>query len=67
MPIESFAPHRHLKLVEGVLHHVIRIKLIDLVHNNVHTASQRIGKEEEFRPGQGLEARQAKLFRLEEF
>lgn len=67
MPIKGLAPHRHLELVERVLHHVVGIQLIDLVHDRVHAAGQGVGEEQEFRPSQRLEARQAEFIRLEEF
>ena len=65
MPIEGFASHRHFNLVERILHHKVRIELIDLLHDCVHVSSQGIRKQQEFRPRQSLEAGQTELVRLE--
>lgn len=64
--VECFTAHRHLQLVERVLHHVVRIQLVNLVHDRLHIAAHGIGEEQEFSAGQCLEARQAEPVRLEE-
>lgn len=66
MPVECFTSHRHLQLVERVLHHIVRIQLVDLVHDGVHIAGHGVGEEQEFCARQCLEAGQAEPVRLEE-
>ena len=65
MPIKCLTPHRHLELIERILHHVVRIELIDLLHDCLHIASHRIRKQQEFRPRQSLETCQSELVGLE--
>lgn len=65
MPIESFASHWHLNLVEGVLHHEIRVQLIDLLHDCIHVSSRGIREQQELRPCQSLETCQSKFVGLE--
>jgi hypothetical protein len=65
MPIEGLASHRHLDLIERVLHDEVRIKLVDLLHHRVHIARHGIREQEELRARQGLKTRQAKLVCLE--
>lgn len=65
MPVECLTPHRHLQLVEGVLHHVVCIQLVDLVHDGVHVAGHGVGEEQELCASQCLEAGQAEPVRLE--
>lgn len=67
MPIESLTSHRHLKLIERILHNIIRIQLINLIHNRFHTPRNRIREKQELGPRQGLETSQSKLVRLELF
>lgn len=67
MSVESFTSHRHLELVERVLHHVVGIQLIDLVHDDVHATRRRIREEEKFSPRQRLEARQTEAVGLKKF
>lgn len=65
MPIECLASHRHLNLVEWILHHIVRIELVDLLYDCVHAASQGIRKQQELRPGEGLKTSHSKLVGLE--
>ncbi|KAJ5462180.1 hypothetical protein N7530_010385 [Penicillium desertorum] len=65
MPIECLASHRHLNLVEWILHHIVRIELVDLLYDCVHAASQGIRKQQELRPGESLKASHSKLVGLE--
>ena len=67
MPVECFTPHRHLQLVEGILHHVVCIQLVDLVDDRVHVAGHWVCEEQELGAGQCLEARQSELLRFEIF
>lgn len=66
MPVECFTSYRHLQLVEGVLHHIIRIQLVDFVHDGIHVAGHGVREEQELCPCQCLEAGQAEFVRLEE-
>ena len=52
-------------MVKRVLHHIIRIQLVNLIHDHVDVPRERIGKEQEFRPRQRLEARKSELVRFE--
>lgn len=65
MPVKRLTPHRHLQLVERVLHHVVGVELVDLIHNRVHITGHRVREEQELSSRQGLEAGQSELFRLE--
>jgi hypothetical protein len=65
MPIECLTSHRHLNLIEWILHHEIRIELVDLLDDPVHTASQGIREQQELCPCQGLETGQSELVGLE--
>jgi len=67
MSVECFAPHRHFQLVEGILHHVVRIQFVDLIDDDLHVARHGVGKEQKFGAGQRLEACQSELVRLEVF
>lgn len=65
MPIERLASHWHLNLIKWILHHIVRIELVDLLYDCVHAASQRIREQQEFCSRQGLETGQSKLVGLE--
>lgn len=65
MPVKCFTSYRHLQLVEGVLHHVVRIQLVDLVHDCLHVAGHGIREEQELGACQCLETGQAEPVRLE--
>ena len=65
MPIERLTSNRHLQLVKRVLHHIIRIQLVNLIHDHIDIPRERIGKQQEFRPRQRLEARKPELVRFE--
>lgn len=67
MSVECFTAHWHLELIEGVLHHVVCIQLVDLVHDCVHAARRRVREKQELGPRQRLEACQAEPVCLEEF
>lgn len=64
--VKRLTAHRHFQLVERVLHHVVRIQLVNLVHDRLHIAAHRVGEEQELRARQRLEARQPEPVRLEE-
>lgn len=49
MPIEGLTSHWHLDLIEGVLHHVVGIELVDLLHDRVDVASHGICEQEKLR------------------
>ncbi|MCJ1240400.1 hypothetical protein MMC14_008402 [Varicellaria rhodocarpa] len=67
MPIEALAPDRHLDLIEGVLHHVIGVQLVDPPHDDLDVRLLRLGEQEELGPRERLEAGQAEEGRLEDF
>jgi hypothetical protein len=54
-PIPALDPHRHLELVERVLHDVIRVALIHALHDGVDVRHERVGYEQEFASRVGLE------------
>ena len=65
MPLESLTAHRHLQLIEGILHHVIRIQLVHLPHHNVHIRLLGLREEQELGPAGRLEAREPEQGRFE--
>lgn len=67
MPIKSLTPHRHLQLIKRILHHIIRIQLVDPIHDSLHITGHGIRKEQELRPRQRLETCQSEPVRLEVF
>lgn len=66
MPIPRLGSDRHLDLIEGVLHDVVRIQLIHFSQNHIHVRLMRFREQEELRAGQSLEARQAKRLAFED-
>ncbi|KAL1984406.1 hypothetical protein VTN96DRAFT_9185 [Rasamsonia emersonii] len=56
MAIERFTSHRHFQLVEGILHDVVGVELVHFAHHGVDIGHQRIRKQQEFGPREGLEA-----------
>lgn len=66
MPIKRLTPNRHLQLIERILHHKIRIQLINLLHNHIYIHHERIRKQQELGPRLRLETREPELVRLEE-
>lgn len=56
MPIKGLALDRHIDLVEGVLHDVVRIQLVDLADDDIHVRLVRLGEEQELRARQSLKA-----------
>lgn len=54
-PVPPLDPNRHLQLIKGVLHDVIRIPLIHAFHDGIDVGHERVGDEEEFGSGVGLE------------
>ena len=67
MPIEALAPDGHLGLIEGVLHHVIGVQLVDPPHDDLDVGLLGLGEEEELGPRECLETGQAEEGRLEDF
>lgn len=49
----------HLQLIEGVLHDIVRIPIINALHDNIHVRCQGIREKEKLSARQGLKARQA--------
>lgn len=66
MTIERLTPHRHLQLVERVLHDVVRVQLVYLAHDDVDVGHQRVREQQELGPRHRLEAGHAELVRLED-
>lgn len=67
MPIERLAPHRHLRLVERILHHVVGVQFVDAAHGRIHVRLLRLREEQELRAGDRLEAGEAEERRFEDF
>lgn len=67
MPIERLAPHRHLQLVERILHDVVRVQFVDAAHRRIHVRLLRLREEQELRAGDRLEAGEAEERRFEDF
>lgn len=65
MPIECLTSHWHLNLIEWILHHIVRIELVDFLDDCVHATSQGVCEQQEFCPRQGLETGQSELVGLE--
>lgn len=53
-PLKLLTAYRHLQLVEGILHHIIRVQLIHLSHNRVHIRLARFGEEQKLGAREGL-------------
>ena len=67
MPLKSLTPHRHLRLIKRILHHVVRIQLVDPPHDNLHIGLARFREQQELRARERLEARQAEEGSFEDF
>lgn len=67
MSIKRFALDRHINLIEGILHDIIRIELVHLADDDVHVGLVGFGEEEEFGARQGLEALQTEMVTLQGF
>lgn len=65
MPIKCLASHWHFNLIEWILHHIVRIELVNFLDDRVHATSQGIREQQEFCPRQGLKTGQSKLVGLE--
>ena len=65
MPIKRLAPHRHLQLIERVLHHIVRVQLINAPHDDLHVRLLRLREEQELGARHRLEAGQAEERRLQ--
>lgn len=65
LAIKKVATHRHLKRVEGVLHDVVGVEVVNAPQRHVNVCLRGIGEEEELCAGEGGEALHAKVFRLE--
>lgn len=66
LPIKGLAANGHLELIEGVLHDVVRVQVVDPTHGNIHVGLHRVGEEQEFGAGQGVEALQPEVLGLED-
>jgi hypothetical protein len=66
-PIPALDPHRHLELVKGVLHHVVRVAFVHALHDGIDVWHERVGDEQEFAAGVGLEAAHAEEGGFERF
>ena len=65
MPIEPLTPNRHLHLIEGILHDIVGVQLIDAAHDDLHIWLLGFREEEELGPREGLETGQAEEGRFE--
>jgi hypothetical protein len=55
MSIKRLTPDRHLQLIKRILHHIVRIYLVDLLHDRINIRHERIREQEELGPRQRLE------------
>ena len=67
MPVKSLTFDRHINLVKGVFHDIVRVQLIDPANGNIHVGLKWLGKEQKLRPRQRLEALQSEVLALEHF
>ena len=67
MPIKSLTPDRHLQLIKRILHHKVRIKLIDLPDDGLDARHERVREQQELRPRERLEAGEAEFVGFEDF
>ena len=67
VPVKSLAFDRHVDLVEGVLHDIVRVQLIDPANGDIYIGLKWLGKEQKLRPRQRMEALQPEVFALEHF
>lgn len=58
MAIERLTPDRHLQTIKRILHHIIRVELVHLAHDNVDIRLLRLREEQKLGPRHRLEARQ---------
>lgn len=63
-PVKDLAPNRHLERVEGVLHDVVGVQVVNPPHGHVDVCLRRVREEQELGPGHGAEALQAEVLRL---
>lgn len=67
MPLKGLTPDGHLGLIEGILHDVIGVELVDAAHDDLDVGLLGLGKEQELGAREGLEAGQAEEGALENF
>ena len=63
--LKEVAPDGHLELVERILHDKIAVKIVYPAHGQVDIGLRGVGKKQELCAGQGGEALQTEVFRLE--
>lgn len=66
MPIKSLATHGHFQTIEGIFHDIVRIQLVDTLHDLIDIGLLGLGKQEEFDARHGLEAREPEQRALED-
>ncbi len=66
MPIKGLAFDRHIKLVKGILHNVVRVQLVHPADDHIHIGLVRFGEEQELRAREGLEALQPEILALQQ-
>ena len=67
MPIKSFTPDWHLKLMEGVFGHVIRIEFVHPSNDDIDIRLVRFGKQQELHARKSLEAGQTEMGGFKDF
>lgn len=63
-PVKHLTPNGHLQLVEGILHDVVRVQLVDPPRGHIHVRLGVVSVQEELGARHGVEALQAEVLRL---
>lgn len=66
-PIKALTPDGHLRLIERILHHIIRIQLVNLPNDTVYVGLQWLREQEELGPRERGEALHTEVFGFEDF
>ncbi len=67
LAIKHLTPDRVIDLVKRVLHHVVRVQLIDLLQDRIHILLRRLREYQKLGPRQRLKALQPEVLRLQHF
>lgn len=65
MPIKDLGANRHFQLIKRVLHHIVRVQLVDPLDNRLHIRLRRLREEQEFHATDRLKTRQPEQARLQ--
>lgn len=64
LAVEHVAAHRHLELIEGVLHDVVGVEIVDFAHGDVDVGLHGVGEKQELCARLRVEALQPEILRL---